>query len=104
MDEIYLSREDWETLAYAQVAGRRKEDRRHVRNQLGTSSDPAPTAWDALRATRYLSDMLNLATAGEYELVVRKRGGQHYSVAAVLVDLRDRLKARRRAALAQLRP
>ena len=100
MDEIYLSREDWETLAYHGVAGRRKEDRRFVRNQLGTSSDPAPTAQQALKAADTLSSMLSLATAGEFTLVVKRSNGQTYKPLEAWRYLRDLLKLRRRAALA----
>lgn len=49
---------------------RRKELRQEARNILGTSSDPAPTIIEALRAANKVQALLDLASNGTYGLAV----------------------------------
>lgn len=69
---------------------RRREDRRAVRNALGTGRDDAPGAEATLRAADSLASILGDATGGVLGLVVydRRNGGTYRRASDLLAEMR----------------
>ena len=84
--------------AYRQTATRRRVLRQYIRQALGTSRDPAPHAYEALRAVLYLSKLVHDATGGRFSvrLVDRINGGEIQPSGAIasLHEIEESLTAR----------
>jgi hypothetical protein len=61
----------------------RRRIKADIRNELGTSRDPAPHVSRVIRAARKLDDLLRLTTNGRYRIVIEVREGDDYRAAGV---------------------
>jgi len=66
---------DYENFASGGSKTVRKNARREIRNVLGTSSEDAPTLYEAVQAARYLDQLLDYASGGNMRLEVALPSG-----------------------------
>ncbi len=85
--------------AYRQSVTKRKHVRKLVRQELGTSSDPANDVFQSLRAAMALKELVALASGGTFGLAVYDfRTNDHRPIGEVIVELQQEQHREKRIA------